>query len=156
MPATTKARIGAMSAGTTTFSSDAVAVDRAGARRPTNAAPTTPPISACDELDGRPKYQVARFQAIAPIRPAKTTSVVIALGVDDALGDRRGDLQRDERADEVQDRRDRTATRGDIARVEIDVAIALAVSWKPFVKSNASAVATTMTRMMSLSMRRAS
>ena len=37
-----------------------------------------------------------------------------------------------------------TAARGDSARVEIDVATALAVSWKPFVKSNASAVATTM------------
>ena len=36
-----------------------------------------------------------------------------------------------------------TATRGGIARVEIDVATALAVSWKPLVKSNASAVATT-------------
>src|SRR5438045_4692812 len=32
-----------------------------------------------------------------------------------------------------------TAARGDSARVEIDVAIALAVSWKPFVKSNATA-----------------
>ena len=39
-----------------------------------------------------------------------------------------------------------TAKRGDIARVETDVAIALAVSWKPLVKSNASAVTTTMTR----------
>ena len=38
-----------------------------------------------------------------------------------------------------------TASRGDIARVEIDVATTLAVSWKPLVKSNASAVATTMT-----------
>ena len=37
-----------------------------------NAAPTRPPISACDELDGSPKHQVARFQAIAPISPAKT------------------------------------------------------------------------------------
>src|SRR5918999_1043060 len=34
--------------------------------------------------------------------------------------------------------------RGAIARVEIEVATTLAVSWKPFVKSNASAVATTM------------
>ena len=33
-----------------------------------------------------------------------------------------------------------TATRGDIARVETDVAIEFAVSWKPLVKSNASAV----------------
>ena len=36
-----------------------------------------------------------------------------------------------------------TAIRGGIARVEMDVATALAVSWKPLVKSNASAVATT-------------
>ena len=102
-------------------------------------------MSACDELDGRPKYQVTRFQAIAPMRPAKTIVVVIDVGLDDAVGDRRGDLERDERADEVQDRRHaRPPTRGDIARVEIDVATALAVSWKPLVKSNASAVATTM------------
>lgn len=32
-----------------------------------------------------------------------------------------------------------TATRGGKARVETDVAIALAVSWKPLMKSNASA-----------------
>jgi hypothetical protein len=35
--------------------------------------------------------------------------------------------------------------------VEIEVATTLAVSWNPFVKSNASAVATTMTRIKSLS-----
>ena len=34
--------------------------------------------------------------------------------------------------------------RGAIARVEIEVATTLAVSWKPLVKSNASAVTTTM------------
>src|SRR4051812_21241547 len=45
-----------------------------------------------------------------------------------------------------------TATRGAIARVEIDVATAFAVSWKPFVKSNASAVPTTIQRISSLSM----
>ena len=37
-----------------------------------------------------------------------------------------------------------TATRGAIARVEIEVATTLAVSWKPLVKSNARAVAMTM------------
>ncbi len=41
-------------------------------------APTTPPISACELDEGKPKYQVTRFQAIAPIRPAKITEVVIA------------------------------------------------------------------------------
>ena len=39
-----------------------------------------------------------------------------------------------------------TAARGLSARVEIEVATAFAVSWKPLVKSNASAVATTITR----------
>jgi hypothetical protein len=39
----------------------------------------------------------------------------------------------------------RTARRGFSARVAIDAAIALPVSWKPFVKSNAKAVATTVT-----------
>ena len=47
-----------------------------------------------------------------------------------------------------------TATRGAIARVEIEVATALAVSWKPFVKSNASAVATTIHRTTSFSIPR--
>ena len=46
----------------------------------TSIAPTMPPISACDELDGRPKYQVIRFQAIAPTRPPNTTSSVISPG----------------------------------------------------------------------------
>ncbi|GAB3951952.1 hypothetical protein GCM10027614_54850 [Micromonospora vulcania] len=36
-------------------------------------APTRPPKRACEEDDGRPKYQVIRFQAIAPSTPAKTT-----------------------------------------------------------------------------------
>src|SRR3954454_21299946 len=38
-----------------------------------SAAPTSPPISACDDDEGSPKYQVIMFQAIAPIRAAKTT-----------------------------------------------------------------------------------
>ena len=47
-----------------------------------------------------------------------------------------------------------TAVLGDSARVEIDVATTLAVSWKPFVKSNASAVATTITSTTSASLTR--
>ena len=31
--------------------------------------PTSPPISACEELDGSPTYHVIRFHAIAPISP---------------------------------------------------------------------------------------
>src|SRR3954451_9295685 len=44
----------------------------------TNAEPTTPPISACDDDDGRPKYHVARFHAIAPTRPENTIAGVIS------------------------------------------------------------------------------
>ena len=40
------------------------------------------------------------------------------------------------------------------ALLSVEVATTFAVSWKPLVKSNASAVATTMTRMMSLSTER--
>src|SRR3954453_602943 len=42
------------------------------------------------------------------------------------------------------------AARGDAAPVEIEVATTFAVSWKPLVKSKASAVPTTITRMTSL------
>ena len=40
----------------------------------------------------------------------------------------------------------RTASRGESARVETEVATAFAVSWKPFVKSNASATTIVTTR----------
>ena len=93
-----------------------------------NAAPTTPPMSACEELDGSPKYHVTRFQVIAPISPAKITVVVDELGVDDAAGHGGGDLDRDERADEVQDRRQAD---GGLRRERAgrdDVATAFAVS----------------------------
>ena len=39
---------------------------------PAMAAPTRPPIRACEEDDGSPKYQVIRFQVIAPSSPAIT------------------------------------------------------------------------------------
>ena len=42
-----------------------------------SVAPTSPPISACEELEGRPRRQVQRFQAIAPIRPQRTAPGVI-------------------------------------------------------------------------------
>src|SRR3546814_7283824 len=42
-------------------------------------APTRPPIKACDELDGRPKYQVMRFQAMAPSRSEEHTSELQSL-----------------------------------------------------------------------------
>src|SRR5438132_1248868 len=75
MAAMASASTGAITAGTSTFSvrpSHSIEPLPAAA----NDEPTTPPIKACDELDGRPKYQVARFQAIAPTSPPKMISGV--------------------------------------------------------------------------------
>src|SRR3954468_4731923 len=150
MPAAVNASTGAMSAGTITFSIRPSAITPL---EPTaaNAEPTTPPISACEDDDGSPKYHVSRFQKIAPMSPAKTIGSVIMsaltmpLAIVAATASERNaptKLSTDDRP---------TATRGDIARVEIEVATALAVSWNPLVKSNASAVPTTIQRTTSLS-----
>ena len=37
-----------------------------------SAAPTRPPMRACEDDEGSPNHQVIRFQVIAPIRAAKT------------------------------------------------------------------------------------
>ena len=110
-------------------------------------APISPPNSACDELDGSPTSQVTRFHRIAPISPPNTTAgvtlasstipleIVFATSVDRNAPTR---FSTPEIA---------TATFGFSAPVAIEVAMAFAVSWKPLVKSNASAVTmTTRTR----------
>src|SRR3954447_15018292 len=147
-PATTNASTGEISAGTITLASrplPSIAADPSAA----NAAPTTPPISACDELDGRPSHHVARFHAIAPISPANTTVVVIASVSTMPCATVAATASEMNAPTKFRTAERATAKRGDIARVETDVAIAFAVSWKPLVKSNANAVATTMTRMTS-------
>src|SRR4029450_9753710 len=95
------------------------------------------------ELEGRPRYQVIRFQVIAPTSPASTTSSVIASASTIpfaivAATSIETNAPRKFRIDaEI------TAARGESALVETLVAIELAVSWKPFVKSKKSG--TTMT-----------
>src|SRR3954470_22472802 len=149
IPAATNASTGAIRPGMTTFSTSPevfTALDPSAA----NAAPTTPPISACEDDAGSPKYHVSRFQKIAPIRPAKTIGSVITSALTMPLAIVAATAR--ERNAPTKFRTDDrpTATRGDIARVEIEVATAFAVSWNPLVKSNASAVATTMTRITPL------
>jgi hypothetical protein len=76
-PPTANARTGATSAGIITFpripSSKKIALGPSA----TSTAPTIPPISAWEELEGSPKYHVIRFQAIAPTSPANTASRLI-------------------------------------------------------------------------------
>src|ERR671924_2156189 len=94
----------------------------------TSAAPTRPPISACEELEGRPNHQVMRFQAIAPATAASTVlsfarpvsmiplPTVFATAVVTNAPAR------------FAPEATATAIRGDIARVDTEVATAFAVS----------------------------
>src|SRR5829696_2645431 len=126
----------------------------ASAPSATKTAPTMPPISAWDELDGSPKYQVIRFHAIAPTSPLNTASRPIEVGWISTTSWATVAATSSEMNAPTKFRIAAypTAIRGGIARVEIDVATTFAVSWKPFVKSKMSAVATTITTMISLPM----
>src|SRR5436190_9143017 len=146
---TMKARIGAITAGIRTLPSTP-SPRTALAPAYAQAAPTTPPISACDELDGSPKYQVIRLHEIAPMSPANTTVVVIAEEETMSWATVAATASEITAPTKLSTAAKPTASRGDIARVEIAVATTFAVSWNPFVKSNASAVPTTMTRTTSL------
>src|SRR3954467_12334849 len=125
--AAAKASGGAIRAGITTLPSRPPATMALGPP-PRVAAPTRPPISACDELDGRPKYHVIRFQPIAPIRPANTIVGVIASDLTIPLPTVAATLREMNAPAKLSSAAKPTANRGDIARVEIEVATTLAVS----------------------------
>src|SRR3954451_25017071 len=148
MPATTKARIGATTAGTRTLPTRPSAKI---ASRPAEATaePTTPPINACEELEGSPKYQVIKFHEIAPIRPAKTTVGVTTAASTTSLATVAATEIEMKAPTKLSIEAKAIATCGRAAPVEIEVATTLAVSWKPLVKSKARAVPMTITRMMS-------
>src|SRR5262245_59235135 len=76
-PATTPARIGAITAGISTLDVSSL---NSTADVPTAAIvePTIPPMRACDDEDGTPNHQVTRFQVLPPTSPAKITVVVMA------------------------------------------------------------------------------
>ena len=93
------------------------------------AAPAYPPISACDELTGIPKYQVNRFQKMAPNNPARMTvrftissrimppPMVFATAVPNTKA-----------ATKLKKAAQSTAWRGESTRVETTVAMELAAS----------------------------
>ena len=122
----------------------------------TNVAPMRPPNNACDELEGRPRYQVVRFHRIAPTSPAKITTGLMRVSstsppeiVLATCTDRKAPARFRQPASAA-------ATLGRSAPVAIEVAMALAVSWKPLVKSKISAVSTTTTTITATFMCRAS
>src|SRR5215218_5635362 len=115
----------------------------------TQVAPIRPPKSAWDELDGSPRNHVTRFHRMAPTSPAKMTTGLISASstsppemVLATWTDRKAPVR-------LRTAAIATAVLGRKAPVAIDVAMALAVSWNPLVKSKASAVTTTTTMMMS-------
>lgn len=112
--------------------------------------PMTPPISACDELDGMPSSQVSRFHKIPPVRPAETTVSVTTLVLTRPLAIVAATARERNAPTKFSTPEMATATRGGSAPVAIEVAIAFPVSWKPFVKSNARAAMTTRVRTTSL------
>src|SRR5690349_7240122 len=105
------------------------------ASKPTaaTAEPTTPPIRACEELDGNPNHQVIRFQAIAPIKPAKTIVGVITSASTTSLATVAATLIEMKAPTKLRMAAKAIATCGRAAPVEIEVATTLAVSWNPFV-----------------------
>src|SRR3954464_4629731 len=100
-----------------------------------SAAPTRPPIRACDDDEGIPKYQVIRFHEIAPISAARTTprpdrpvgGSMMPLPTVSATPAPKNEPSRLPTAATP------SATRGVRARVDTEVAIAFAASWKPLV-----------------------
>jgi hypothetical protein len=109
------------------------------------AAPPMPPTSAWLELDGRPTNQVSRFHVIAPTRPARMMSSVIASATTMPVATVAATLMEANAPAKFSTAAVRTPMRGEIARVDTDVAIEFAVSWKPFVKSKNRATTTSAT-----------
>jgi hypothetical protein len=94
-------------------------------------APTTPPMSACDEEVGRPSHQVVRFQAMAPTRPPNTTASLTTFGsmmVPTVLATW---VLKTRKAMKLKNAAQTTASRGLSTLVETTVAIELAASWNP-------------------------
>ena len=100
-----------------------------------SVAPTNPPIRACDEDDGRPNHQVVRFQTMAPSKAARTTTRLDSVSGSSTIPDPTvwaTPVPRKAPTRFITAAITRAA-RGVSARVDTDVAMALAASWKPLV-----------------------
>src|SRR5581483_3940258 len=111
-----------------------------------SAAPINPPISACDDDDGRPSHHVSRFHTIAPSSAASTVFGLARLVSMMPLPTVFATAAVRNTPAKFASEATATAIRGESARVETDVATAFAVSWNPFVKSKPSATTSTTTR----------
>src|SRR5690606_625285 len=109
----------------------------------TRVAPTSPPTSACDELEGMPYHQVTRFQTMAPTRAPKMVWASIRVGSTMPLPTVAATfISNTITAAKLKVAAQTTAWCGFRTLVETMVAIEFAASWKPLRKSNVSARAT--------------
>ena len=107
------------------------------AHRDDHHAPTRPPTRAWDDDEGMPKYQVPRFQTMAPRRPqsrmegstgatpSRTTNLPMVLAT----------AVPEQRPKKLEDAHHHHGRAGVMAREAITVATMLAASWKPLVGS---------------------
>ena len=106
-------------------------------------APTMPPISAWDELDGMPHHQVSTFQAMAPTSAPNTMWVSTTPGSTMPLPTVAATFSWNRKmATTLKKAANSTACWGFSTPVDTTVAMELAASWKPFMKSNSKASAT--------------
>src|ERR1044072_5949366 len=115
---------------------------------PTSAipAPARPQIKACDEDVGSPRYQVSRFHSSAPTTAASTIAGVTTEGSTMPLPMVLATCTPNTRnAMKLNPAAHATAIRGGSTRVLTTVAMELAASWNPLLKSNASATTMMMT-----------
>src|SRR3954462_9288259 len=104
-------------------------------------APTSPPIRAWEELDGIAKYQVIKFHPTAAIKAARTTDCVTAPGSTMPLPRVAATSVAMSAPRMFATAAMPSATGGLKARVQIDVAMAFAESWKPVQNWNRRAFA---------------
>ncbi len=114
-------------------------------------APTIPPASAWEEDDGSPHHQVSRFQTMAPIRAAKITASTVStpwafrrsnwmMPLPTVWATRSSPPKNTgAAATKLKKAAQATAVTGESTRVETMVAMEFAASWKPLMKSKASA-----------------
>jgi hypothetical protein len=94
-------------------------------------APSRPPMRAWLEELGRPSHQVIRFQVMAPMRAAATTTWVVVCSSTRPAPMVLATAVPAKAPMKLKEAAMRSAYWGRRARVATDVAIALAVSWKP-------------------------
>jgi hypothetical protein len=100
------------------------------------AAPTSPPTRVCEDLEGIPYHQVIRFHVIAARIAAAITVRFMTSGFITPLpivaATLRGNIRN---ATKLKKAAIITAAKGERTFVDTTVAIELAESWKPFIKS---------------------